>query len=173
MASIFIITESARGFNKDYRYAISSSVKDRKLLTGVKFKHASYNSTYVRDMAGEASMNKWEFKKDVTCFFCKKNATQLIEIFPVETIVTCTNCGAERHYTIHGTLLSGHKDLFTGTKRKYDLWEFVKFDKCGYCGDKGENRVLVDEYKVGIICPSCTQTRIYNFNFLKPGVIGK
>ncbi len=36
------------------------------------------------------------------CPNCGKEAIQHIELLPDETIITCMNCGAARHYTVDG-----------------------------------------------------------------------
>lgn len=47
----------------------------------------------------------WDFANATECFNCGKEAIQRIEIKPDETVVTCQNCGAARHYRIGGVSL--------------------------------------------------------------------
>lgn len=47
----------------------------------------------------------WDFDKATECFNCNKEAIQRIEIKPDETIITCMNCGAARHYRLSGVYL--------------------------------------------------------------------
>ena len=43
-----------------------------------------------------------DFEKMTRCSNCGKEAIQQIEVRPGETIITCMNCGAARHYTVDG-----------------------------------------------------------------------
>ena len=47
----------------------------------------------------------WNFDKATVCFNCNKDAIQRIELRPDETIITCMNCGAARHYRLSGVYL--------------------------------------------------------------------
>jgi DNA-directed RNA polymerase subunit RPC12/RpoP len=108
----------------------------------------------------------WEFNKEAECFNCHKVSAQRVEIIPTETIVTCTNCGAERRYTIHGFFVAGKKADFEAdrARRKYDLWKFIRNAKCANCLKQTEQEVTLDEFKSVVVCPSCLFTRIYKFN---------
>ena len=44
----------------------------------------------------------WDFEKATQCSNCGKEAIQRIEVRPDETVITCLNCGAARHYTVDG-----------------------------------------------------------------------
>lgn len=48
----------------------------------------------------------WDFDKVTECFNCGKEAIQRIELRPDETIVTCMNCGAARHYRLSGVYIA-------------------------------------------------------------------
>lgn len=80
--------------------------------------------------------------------------------------MTCTNCGAERRYTIHGFFVAKKKPDFEADRasRKYDLWKFTRNAKCANCLEQTEQEVTLDEFKGAIICPSCLFTRIYKLN---------
>jgi RNase P subunit RPR2 len=47
----------------------------------------------------------WDFDRATVCFNCNKEAIQRIELKPDETIITCLNCGAARHYRLSGVYL--------------------------------------------------------------------
>jgi RNase P subunit RPR2 len=54
---------------------------------------------------GRAEPEAWDFDKATICFNCGKEAIQRIELRPDETIVTCLNCGAARHYRLSGVYI--------------------------------------------------------------------
>ena len=47
-------------------------------------------------------MKLCDFEHATQCPNCGKEAIQQIEVRPGETIITCMNCGAARHYTEDG-----------------------------------------------------------------------
>ncbi|WP_424358417.1 hypothetical protein [Methanocella sp. MCL-LM] len=55
---------------------------------------------------GHPSAVKWDFDRVTECFNCGKEAIQRIELRPDETIVTCMNCGAARHYRLSGVYIA-------------------------------------------------------------------
>lgn len=116
-------------------------------------------------------ISKWEFDKESKCFNCHEVAIQKIEMIPSETVVTCTNCGAERHYAVHASFEGMEKPDFEadGMKRKYDLWKFMRNDICSNCFNRTDNEITIDEYKAAAVCPLCLFTRLYKFSmFVKP-----
>lgn len=110
---------------------------------------------------------RWDIEKDTVCFNCHKGVTQLIEITPVEAMITCTNCMAQRHYTIHKVEVP---DTPPGVfedepfRLHHDIWNFRFTDKCINCGNCVANEVNVDEHRVRTVCPECYFTRVYEFN---------
>jgi predicted RNA-binding Zn-ribbon protein involved in translation (DUF1610 family) len=46
-----------------------------------------------------------DFSNATVCPNCGKEAVQRIEMGPDETVITCMNCGAARHYTVDGIRL--------------------------------------------------------------------
>ncbi|MCD1295379.1 hypothetical protein CUJ83_10250 [Methanocella sp. CWC-04] len=117
-------------------------------------------------MADEPEIMRWELQKESRCYNCHKDAIQIIQILPTETTVTCSNCGARRYYTIHGIYASDKKTSFEDTrfKRKYDRWEFIRTARCSNCGNKTDHEIVIDEYRTGIVCPSCFYTHVYNIS---------
>jgi len=95
------------------------------------------------------------------CYNCGKNALQAIRMLSVSTTITCTNCGAERIYNIHGSFETNCNIETDDLKRKYDVWHFAKMARCPGCGDESEHKVTIDEYNVSSICPDCCFTRLY------------
>lgn len=109
---------------------------------------------------------RWDLEKDTVCFNCHKGATQLIEITPVETLITCTNCMAERHYTIHRVEVPASPGAFEDERFRssHNIWTFRFPDRCVNCGNCVDNEVNVDELRVRTLCPACFFTRVYEFN---------
>jgi len=109
---------------------------------------------------------RWDLKKDTVCFNCHKGATQLIEITPVESLVTCTNCMAERHYTIHKVEVPEKPGKFEGEAYRYQhqVWDFCYEAQCVNCGNCAKHEVNVDERRIRTVCPTCFFTRLYDFN---------
>ena len=124
-------------------------------------------------MANKPWIVDWDFDKVSTCFNCKKEISQQIKITPNDSIVTCTNCGAERHYIIRSFSVADKKpDLdVTSVKRKYDIWKFNKQAQCSNCMKETSQEIIMDEHLSAVVCPSCLFTRIYRFSvFSKPPV---
>lgn len=109
---------------------------------------------------------KWDFSKEAECFNCHKAAAQRVEIVPTETVVTCSNCGAERRYVIHNFFVADKKPDFEAdrARRKYDLWKFTRNAKCANCLKQTDQEIIIDEFKGAVVCPSCLFTRIYKFS---------
>jgi transcription elongation factor Elf1 len=120
-------------------------------------------------MPGKSWNIDWRFDKHAVCFNCGKDAVQAIEMLPVATTVTCTNCGAERIYNIHGTFATNCTLETPDQKCKYDVWQFTKQARCPNCGSESEHKVTMDEYKVSAVCPVCCYTHLYRFNVFTRG----
>jgi len=108
---------------------------------------------------------RWDIEKEAACYNCHKGATQLIEIGPSETVISCTNCMAERHYTIHCIEIPEKRKPFeNGSSKPREVWKFRFVDNCANCGNCVENEVNVGELRVRTVCPACYYTRVYDFN---------
>ena len=109
---------------------------------------------------------KWDFSKEAECFNCHNAAAQRVEITQTETTVTCSSCGAERHYVIHGFFVADKKPDFEADKarRKYDLWKFARSAKCANCLQQADQEIIIDEFKGAVVCPLCLFTRIFKFS---------
>jgi Zn finger protein HypA/HybF involved in hydrogenase expression len=120
-------------------------------------------------MVDRPLITKWEFEKEADCYNCHKVAIQKVEIIPTETVVTCSNCGAERRYVIHGFYLADRMpELDTDmSKRKYDIWKFARNAKCSNCLKLTDQEITLDEFKGVVVCPSCLFTRIYRISVYK------
>lgn len=110
-------------------------------------------------------IKEWDFDKDTLCFNCRSEAVQRIEVLPKNIIVTCVNCGAERHYELECSHVPEHIPRFDVDKsRRYDAWKFSHRARCPHCGNRTDNEVTIDERKAAIVCPACRFTRVYTFN---------
>jgi Zn finger protein HypA/HybF involved in hydrogenase expression len=120
-------------------------------------------------MVEKSLITKWEFEKEAKCYNCHSVAMQKLEIEPSDATVTCTNCGAERLYVIHGFYVAnGMPDFNTDSaKRKYDLWTFTKNVKCSNCLKQTDQEITLDEFRGVVVCPSCLFTRVYKLSVYK------
>ncbi len=120
-------------------------------------------------MVDRPVITKWEFEKEADCYNCHKVAVQKVEVVPTQTVVTCSNCGAERRYVIHGFYVADRMPEFDSdkAKRKYDIWKFVKNVKCSNCLEQTDQEITLDEFKGVVVCPSCLFTRIYKISVYK------
>ncbi len=118
-------------------------------------------------MMGEAIEGcRWDLEKEAPCYKCHRGTIQLIEVGPANATVTCTHCGAERHYTVHGVDRPEHRAPFEseGFRRAHDVWDLRYVGRCLNCGNCVENEVNVDERRIRTVCPECYFTRSYDFN---------
>ncbi|HMK45552.1 MAG TPA: hypothetical protein VK436_02900 [Methanocella sp.] len=124
-------------------------------------------------MADKSVVSDWDFSRESRCFNCGKEVSQQIKITPNDIIVTCSNCGAERHYIIRSFLVAEKKEDFelSNRKRKYDVWRFKKMTRCANCLNDAEQEIVIDEHVGTVVCPVCNFTRIYRFSvFSRPDV---
>lgn len=122
-------------------------------------------------MAGRAWSIDWIFEKKAVCFNCGNDAAQRIEMLPVKTTVTCTSCGAERVYNIHGTYVATPLQALPEHRHRYDIWRFCKDAVCPNHGAIAPHDVTIDEYVATIVCPVCHFVHLYDFalfNRVKP-----
>jgi transcription elongation factor Elf1 len=124
-------------------------------------------------MAGKSWNIDWSFDKQAVCFNCGKDAVQAIRMLPVATTVTCTNCGAERIFNIHGTFATNCNIETPERKYKYEVWQFTKHARCPNCGNESDHKVTIDEYKATAVCPVCCFTHLYNFTVFTRGNISR
>jgi DNA-directed RNA polymerase subunit RPC12/RpoP len=117
-------------------------------------------------MSDRPWITKWDFEKEAECFNCHRVVTQKVEIISNKMTVTCTGCGAERFYVIHGFFVARDKPDFEADKprRKYDIWKFSRNAKCANCLRQTDQEIMIDEFKGAVVCPSCLFTRIYKFS---------
>ncbi len=114
-------------------------------------------------MTGKAWSIDWRFEKPAVCFNCGRDAVQAIRMLPVTTTVTCTSCGAERVYNIHGTYVATPIPVLPEHRHKYDIWHFDRDAACPNHGGEARHRVTIDEYVATIVCPVCQFVHLYNF----------
>lgn len=112
------------------------------------------------------SEQRWDIEKEAVCYNCHKGSMHLIEISPIETVITCTNCMAERHYTMHKVEVPDRPGQFESEefRQHYSIWNFRYTNRCPNCGNCVDNEVNVDELRVRTVCPECYFTRVYEFN---------
>jgi transcription elongation factor Elf1 len=120
-------------------------------------------------MAGLSWSIDWDFEKRAVCFNCGADVVQKVKVLPVITTVTCTNCGAERIFNVHGTFATSCDIKTEPRKHKYDVWHFTRNAKCPHCGNMSDHSVTMDEFKSVITCPVCCFTHLYNFSVYTRG----
>lgn len=115
---------------------------------------------------GEPGISKWEFHVDALCYNCHVKAFQEIEIHSADAAVRCTNCLAERHYTIHDVLPRGEKPRHSHgpSNQKFEEWHFVQPARCINCGVHADQLVAVNQLETSVKCSRCSFTRLYKFN---------
>jgi len=118
-------------------------------------------------MPGESWLIDWKFEKKAVCFNCGVDAAQVVEMLPVMTTVTCSNCSAERIYNIHGTYVATPVQAHPVHRHKYDVWSFEKEARCPNHGGVARHEVTVDEFVATIFCPACNFTHLYDFALFK------
>ena len=114
------------------------------------------------------AVRRWGIEHEAPCFHCHRGTVQLIEIGPEASAITCTNCGVERHYTIHRVDVPEKVVPFEsrGFRTTHDVWDLKYYDRCVNCGNCVDNEVNVDDRRIRTVCPACYYTRIYEFNML-------
>lgn len=118
-------------------------------------------------MLGEAVEDShWDIEKEALCFKCHQATVLLIQVGPTNATITCTHCGAERHYTLHRIDLPEEKPVFekAGYRQLHDVWDLEYAARCSNCGNCVDNEVNVDERSIRTFCPECYFTRSYEFN---------
>ena len=113
-------------------------------------------------------MDNWELKYLSKCFNCGKTVDQIIEIYPNQTTVKCSNCGITRYYIIRKVYIDDEniieKELCR--KGKYDNWKLNYKATCLNCRKNAIQDILITEYGIYIRCRNCGFTRFYQFHMI-------
>ena len=119
-------------------------------------------------MAGGDFMDSWSLKYPTKCYNCGKSADQIIEIYPNQAFVKCSNCGATRYYILKKVYVDDENIIETEKNRKgkYENWELKKDAKCYNCGVFGTQDILITEYGMYVRCRNCGFTRYYQFHMM-------
>lgn len=114
----------------------------------------------------EGLIRQWDFDRDALCFHCRSEAVQRIEVLPKAIIVTCADCGAERHYRLERSQVLKQKPRFgrDTSRLRYDTWKFLREARCPGCGNRTRNEFTIDEQAAAIVCPACSFSRFYAFH---------
>ena len=120
-------------------------------------------------MVGPAWNIDWEFAKQAVCFNCRTSAEQRLRVLPVGITVACAHCGAERIFTIHGTLGTSCELPPEPEDHRYDIWHFTRKAGCSNCGSESEHEITMNEYRTIITCPICCFSHLYNFSVYTRG----
>ncbi len=114
-------------------------------------------------------MEPWRLEKVSKCFNCGKEVSQIIEIFPNQAYITCSNCGAKRYYIIRRIGIENEDIIIKekNKKHKYDIWSLSKIAVCFNCKKEYVQEILITETKLIVRCKNCGFTRVYQFHILE------
>jgi transcription elongation factor Elf1 len=114
----------------------------------------------------EGLIRQSDFDREVLCFNCRNEAVQRIEVLPKAIIVTCSDCGAERHYVLERSLVikPGPKLDRAASRLRYESWKFLREAHCPHCGKRTRNEFTIDERAASIVCLACLFSRTYTFH---------
>ncbi|ENN96388.1 hypothetical protein J422_02909 [Methanocaldococcus villosus KIN24-T80] len=114
-------------------------------------------------------MENWKLTYKVKCFNCGKEVDQIIEIFPNQAFITCSNCGAKRYYIIRRVGIEDEKIINEEREKehKYEPWFLEKKAVCFNCKNEAIQDIVVTESKLIVRCRHCGFTRVYLFHILE------
>jgi DNA-directed RNA polymerase subunit RPC12/RpoP len=113
----------------------------------------------------EGLIRQWDFDRGALCFHCRSEAVQRIEVLPKAIVVTCADCGAERHYVLERSLVIKRPGTGRGgSKLRHEAWKFLWEARCPHCGNRTRNEFTIAEQAASIVCPACSFSRIYTFH---------
>lgn len=94
---------------------------------------------------------------------------QIIEIYPNQAFVECSNCKAKRYYIIRRVGIEDESIILKekNKEHKYDLWELEYKTICFNCKKESIQKIIFTESKLIIRCEECGFTRVYNFHILE------
>ncbi|MBW9223047.1 hypothetical protein KKP90_00395 [Methanothermococcus sp. SCGC AD-155-E23] len=110
-------------------------------------------------------MEPWILKKRSKCYNCGQLVDHIIEIYPNQVFVRCSNCKITRCYVIK-TVYIDRGDVIEEEKVKrylYDNWLLEKEAECSNCKRHTFHDILITVAGVFIRCRSCKFTRYYRF----------
>jgi len=109
---------------------------------------------------------EWQFEKEAVCFNCQITATQVVLIKDRKGSVTCSACGAQRHYVIRSVIYGTDTPPMAPVGMKYDVWDFTKTSECLHCKEYARHNVHLDEYKMNVICDECGFSQVLKIDYL-------
>lgn len=108
----------------------------------------------------------WQFEKEVVCFHCQIKAKQVLRIEDNWASVTCSMCGAQRHYVMRSIIYGTDTPPMPPIGLKYDAWDFEKQSKCVLCREQSVQVIHLDEYKMNVVCDECGFSRVFKLDKL-------
>jgi uncharacterized Zn finger protein len=113
-------------------------------------------------------MDKWCLKYSTKCYNCGEVVDQIIEIYPNQAFVKCSNCGATRYYILKkvGVEEDNVVELEKNKKGKYDNWVLEKNAKCYNCEKYAPQDILITDSGMYVRCRNCGFTRYYRFHMM-------
>jgi transcription elongation factor Elf1 len=110
---------------------------------------------------------EWQFEKEVICFHCQTKAKQILRIEDNGGTVTCSTCGAQRHYVTRSVIFGTDTPPMPPMPLvglKYDAWDFEKHNICVHCREHAVHSVYLDEHKMNVVCAECGFSRVFKFD---------
>ncbi|GBF36847.1 hypothetical protein [Methanofervidicoccus abyssi] len=113
-------------------------------------------------------MEFWTLTKRSRCYNCSKLADQIIEIYPNQAFVKCSNCGATRCYIIKNVYIDNNNVIECEKDKKllYDNWLLEKEAECYNCKRYAIQDILITVAGMYVRCRNCRFTRYYRFNII-------
>jgi transcription elongation factor Elf1 len=109
---------------------------------------------------------EWRFEKEVVCFHCQTKAKQVLRIEDNTGCVTCSTCGAQRHYVMRSVIYGTDTPPMPPISLKYGTWGFKKHSACVHCMEQAVHSVNLDEIKMNVVCDECGFSRVFKFDTL-------
>ena len=111
-------------------------------------------------------MESWTLSNRSKCYNCGQMVDQIIEVYPTQVFVKCSNCGATRCYVIKSVYIDSNNviEVEKNKKFRYDNWLLEKEVKCHNCKRYAIQDILITMAGVYIRCRMCKFTRYYRFN---------
>ena len=111
-------------------------------------------------------MEPWTLSYRSKCYNCGQMVDQIIEVYPTQVFVKCSNCGATRCYVIKSVYIDSNNviEVEKNKKFRYDNWLLEKEVKCHNCKRYAIQDILITMAGVYIRCRMCKFTRYYRFD---------
>ncbi|HID47977.1 MAG TPA: hypothetical protein EYH15_04040 [Methanothermococcus okinawensis] len=110
-------------------------------------------------------MEPWILKKRSRCYNCDQLVDHIIEIYPNQVFIRCSNCKVTRCYVIKTLYIDRMNTLEEEMDKKYlyDNWLLEGEYRCSNCKEYTTHDILITVAGVYVRCRNCKFTRYYRF----------